>query len=278
MTKKTVYKTILEKRQRAQELRAFRPRNMTEGELMMSPDLEYIGGEFSTFDPELSRLMNVESALDSARDYMKKQLTGFGITPMNRISMEIACQVFDYVYENQKLALRAIMADSYGNIKAWNDLFDAVIDKLDADYKPREVGGFIDVKVIDSWSDTGAKVSKNIKSCAKLCYCRDGDITDVVRYRLYINRQIVNALHVKQSTDPMKMLIEMVKAFAHEYKHFLDLSMPNRGALGEQFVAAAAKMYSRDRVDYKKYRDNALEISAFKTGHMLCILDRPEKH
>lgn len=273
----TIYKTILEKRERARQLRAFRPSNMTEGELMLSPDLEYVGGEFSTFDSELSRLMNIESNADAAREHMKKQLSGSGATPMNKISMEIACQVFDCVYENQKLALRAVAADVNGDINAWNNLFETVIDKLDVIYKPRKIGRFLDVMVVDSWADIGLNIEENRTLCAKLLPRPDNVIENAVHYDLVINRKIVNRILVKKSTDPIKMLIEMVKSFSHEYKHFLDLSMPNRGALGEQFVAAAAKMYSGDITDYNKYRDNALEISAFQTEKMLCILDRSEK-
>ena len=273
-----VYKTILEQRQRARELHAFRPGNMSDDELAQSSDLEYIGGEFSTFDIELSRLMNSVSDMGAARDYMKQQITGPGMAKLDNFAAQLAFRVFECICQNQALTLRAIRADVIGDINAWNDLFQFVIDRLDSDYNPRKCGGFIDVMVIDSWADVDTKEYVRPMTVSQLCVRPDPVVENAVHYDLIINRQKVNDVNVNQSSDPAKLLIEMIKAFSHEYMHFLDYVMPNRGALGAQFAAAAKKIYASDRKDSKTYRDNPLEITAFKTAEMLRILDTPEKH
>lgn len=73
------------------------------------------------------------------------------------------------------------------------------------------------------------------------------------------SKKFANASPVEQQ---QMIFAEVFATFAHEFGHFIDITNPNRGALGAQISHIGEEIY--DKLTTEKYLSNPTEVSSYE--------------
>lgn len=267
---KKSFDVAIEKVRHAQKLRPFRPQNMSNAQLAASPDLDYIRGEFSTFDSNLSDMQRARATSDEICNYIHGHIAADGWAAFSDTITEYARFIWYLRNRYDDFAHAAMVAGVDGDVNAWRVYFEKMLVDLNAVFKPDNA--FVDIRVIDSWSDAG---------CDPEQYKYSGAITDIQKRpdgprsthcMITINRAVVANVVRLNKYNAQAMLAEMTASFAHEYMHCIDAFASNRGALGAQFVNAADKVYVSAHENISDYKYNPEEAAAEFAEEMILKL------
>lgn len=276
-TKKFTIDDFIARLEKAIELDAYRPRNLSLFEFAVSKDLYDIEGEFDTFAIGLAQAEK-EGDLDTVRE-MYNSLT------VNRFALakQFTHDWIRRLDANPELVKNARNAKSDEEIDAYNDLFVKLANDFCDDYNfPRN--SFV-VKVVKDWDSSDVKPSsKELQGFHGRSWTIDlpKDLSDEQKEHMKqeflkspetypLARQVslirVNIGKVKEHyKDKDEFFYAMMDVFTHEMHHGLDNWTPSLGALGPQVYNSDRKNYVSAGEDYEKYRKSATELSSYEIG------------
>ncbi len=213
---------------------SFRPKNMTREEFLGSPDLEYINGPFSTFDPDYSRLIkktftnphaimaqaifSMNATKDVAKEYLSE---------LNKLNNKY--KHIHSMFMRMALIISSEKYTGYLRLLTHNLIHNMTISAP----APH-------VFLIDSWDDvpsdiTPPKTKRDtlMGLCIRMRYQMDKTAT----YIILVHRPNIAKIYVKER---IPLHVAILGTLAHEFSHYVDCADPNRGALGAQYAAHLA--------------------------------------
>ncbi len=238
---------VIKRLQEAIAKDAFRPRNMTLHQFVRHPDFRYVNGEFSTFDPELSRQANGGMTPYELRRHLNK----------HKVNRNGLFSVVDqYITDWSELIAkypdeRAIVTESGadGDV-AW---YDEYCNRLAQEMRNKMgIQHHLLVRVFDSWADahntTGLDITNARSTSCGFCWW--GQITKPEKYRgtracvIYLDRQALyrKLQELANTRTKTGLYNEIMGCLAHEFGHFVDGAAPNKGALGAQLAHVANRI------------------------------------
>ena len=258
---------LLEWTFRAILLNRFRPKNMEFGSFVFSNDLDYISGEFDTFDLKLSQDLKNGVAHEKIRDQ-------FGSATTNRsiLAEQFANDWILRLGKHPKLVAAAKSAAPNERIAAYTKLFTALANDFCDDYHiPRSV---IVVKATNDeskFSETGYGrhvgmhyIPKSFRHMVKKSDLKNSAKSPFAQKLSYI---FVSPDRIAKRASPNNLFNAIIGVFVHEMNHALDYSMSRFGALGPQVNIADDKIYTS--TNEQEYIKSATERSSNKIEDVL---------
>ncbi len=234
----------------------YRPHNMRRFDFVASPDLDYVGGDVSTFDADLS--WAVRNGVD---DYSLRRLAAGNIVNLDEVVTKYASDWMT-ILQSHPIMVKQIMKNPQGIDK---EQLMWIFQTFVADMLKRQGIKYphLYVYVVDDWAEAPeGSVDKNVLNAdvsvgGFFKLFKTGD-SDVLKSIIVINR--ANQPH----KDNFDLFVKLINALAHEYGHFVDQIFPNRGMLGAQVETVGKKVYieGTQQEDVEKYHDNATEKSS----------------
>ncbi len=239
---------------------AFRPRNMRIFDFVASPDLDYVGDAFSTFDAKLSRAMKQEKNKDILRrrnaasvtnvDEVKQQYKNDWMAVLKSHPRYVR-QVIDNAHEMD--------ADRLSDI--FQILADDVLRRMGIEYE------WLYVYVVDDWQDApqGLVPPDILNARAKI-----GGF--YIPFKTVDSPLEKNAIVLNRSVHPrgnnFDLFIKLIDSLSHEFGHFIDDMFPQYGMLGAQINNIGSRIHQTGTEEGKQdlYHDNATEKSSFAIG------------
>ena len=228
----------------AQLKMGMKPGNMTVQQFADSDDLLFIRGEFSTFDPELSRLRRAAEANKDAMADLQKYAA-------NAVDVELLKSNAAFYQEN----LLRILASDESLLNSYRNF-----DNLSSTQKQRFLFNLLN----KHGSDLGIADNVDIKFVSSF----PDNPTGVALYRpingkptIQISESMIKQANGKTSMD---MLME---AATHEFGHFVD-DVSTKGVIGSQ-LTDAGRFFPKKADDiqgYLLYRNSPKEQSSFVIG------------
>lgn len=225
----------------------FRPRNMTLQQFVRFPDFKYVNGEFSTFDPELSRQANGGMSPYELRRHLNK----------NKVNRTGVFSVVDqYIADWVELIAkypdeRAIVTDSGadGDIALYDEYCCRLARKM------RDKMGIkhhLVVRVFDSWQNahdtTGLDITDARSTSCGFCWWGRIERPEKDKGKpccvIYLNRQTLykKLQELTKTSTKTGLYNEIMGCLAHEFAHFVDGAAPNKGSLGAQIAHIANRI------------------------------------
>lgn len=250
-------------------LNKYRPKNMEFADFVFSSDSDYVGGDFDTFDRELSMDIRNNESADKIRDK-------FNFATVNRFMMakQFANDWIRRLLKHPKLVKAAHMATFDKQPAIYNKLFQALINDFCDEYQmPRNT---IKVQVVNKWDD-----NMHLKTDAfHQTILPRTDNLGILNKKLPVSKLrphtsaektsliVLNVTKIRNSLKPKENLFDkMVSIFAHEIHHGLDELKPRFGALGSQIKEIDNKIY--DISNTKSYMSSATERSSYEIERQL---------
>lgn len=225
----------------ASRLDNFRPRDLSFEMFAMREDLQYVGGPFSTYNQELSKMWRERIDDDEIRFVIREEIQN----NLRPVAINYGEQVVRLMTKHEKLA-RAAQASLHSKHPEVLGLF---LHTLANDMK-FEYGLYdckLKVSVVDSWKRIPKHLWNSVDSDAFALIDFNGK-----KSWIYINRKTIFA-----DRDKKYKFNSIVAALLHEFGHFIDWYQPNSGALGSQKAVLDSGIY-----DEKQYEFNATEESS----------------
>ena len=228
----------------AQLKMGMKPGNMTVQQFADSDDLLFIRGEFSTFDPELSRLRRAAEANKDAMADLQKYAA-------NAVDVELLKSNAAFYQEN----LLRILASDESLLNSYRNF-----DNLSSTQKQRFLFNLLN----KHGSDLGIADNVDIKFVSSF----PDNPTGVALYRpindkptIQISESMIKQANGKTSMD---MLMEAV---THEFGHFVD-DVSTKGVIGSQLTDASRFFPKKadDLQGHLLYRNSPKEQSSFVIG------------
>lgn len=261
--------------EKAIKLNKFRPKNISLTQLAVSKDVDYINGEFDTFDRKLSQMVKNKEAPTKIR---KRFIAGTANIYLLR--KQFAYEWIQMLIKHKKLVVAARKANPDTAFDAYNKLlqllnqdfckkydchinFKIVTDWAQSDVKPRKAGW----AKTNGYQQSGYGLHlKNKMSMMKAHKMLDEfhkhPSTCPGAYRKAAVR--INITNVKKShPDKIDFFFTMLKIFVHETHHALDYIHPRKGALGPQIERIDASIYVHPEENIDEYYNSATEISSY---------------
>lgn len=255
---------------KAMNLNRYRPKNMKFTDFVFSNDLDYIGGDFDTFDLDLSRDLKNNTPDTQIRDKFDKATA-------NRFNL-IQQFVLDWslrLDKHPELVIAAKNSNDNNKIEAYTKLCTALANDFCDDYHlPHEA---INVEIINE--DNDSKISGYLKPAFRLpTVLRQSLTTEEIQAfnsapdsfpgAKKLSKIVMNMTTIeKHYPDKNYFFNKFISIFAHEMSHALDYLISRYGALGPQVSKADAKTYTtQDDVEYRK---SATKRVAFDVDEML---------
>lgn len=239
----------------AVEKDGFRPRDMSVYLFALSPDLNYVGGEFSTFDAKLSQMLKHGAPSKQIKKYMTDKTYNRRNVAAQYVSDFM--QILDADPDLQEIAIKC---GRTGSAREYSEVMEKIAHKL---CDKMGLSATLTVDVIDSWNDVRQYLpptDSDKYTFAKHCQMRTSE--GKMFYAVFLNRAMIYERKLKGQTDKA-LFYEMIANLAHEFGHFIDEAAPNKGALGAQKSAAGVLLYEQmnpDRED--EYHINPTEATS----------------
>ena len=271
---------LAQKIEKAIKLNKYRPKNLAIAELAVSTDLDYIGGDFDTFDSRINKMFKKKESPEKIRNYFKAATANIYV-----LAKQFSNDWIRRLNDHKDLADAARNADENTAVDAYNKLFEALTKDFCQKYNCYINSKVItdwatsDVKPKDGWDNTlgyqkpahGLDLPKNIskEDKSKLIeeFSKDPDKHPGSRRESYVRINITNTR--KKHPEPTDFFYTMISVFAHEMHHALDYQKPREGALGPQIEYIDAKTYTRPTENIKSYHKSATEISSHEIQYEL---------
>ena len=189
---------------KALKLNQYRPKNMSITQLAISDDMDYINGDFDTFDLQLSREIRNKNSLNIVKRYKK------AITNLHLLTKYFSDE---WIQELNKHIDLVRIAHNTNDKKAYNDLFNVLIKDF-CDKHNCVIDCNIVTKMPEGMSPDWLGGHKNGHVFINITRIKD------------LNKENDNFFWTMMST------------FIHEVHHGLDYSNPREGALGPQIYLA----------------------------------------
>ena len=266
-------KDLVENIKKAISLDRYRPKNMSITELAVSSDLNNIGGEFSTFDIDLSKMSKEPKNYSEIRERFK-----YGMVNLALLSKQFAKDWVRRLNNHKYLVNKARNANDENAINAYDDLFKALAKDFCDEYDCA-----VNVKVVDDWKkseygpkkgenktfgyqiilpaldvkcDSESEANKIYKEFMKNPYDYPGSyLKSIVR---------VNITNIRKA-HPEKddFFYFMIGCFVHEIHHGLDGLKPHENAVGSQYYFLDTKTHIDAADNLDEYIKSATEISSY---------------
>ena len=228
----------------AQLKMGMKPGNMTVQQFADSDDLLFIRGEFSTFDPELSRLRRAAEANKDAMADLQKYAA-------NAVDVELLKSNAAFYQEN----LLRILASDESLLNSYRNF-----DNLSSTQKQRFLFNLLN----KHGSDLGVTDNVNIEFVSSF----PDNTTGVARYThingkptIQISESTIKQANGKTSMD------KLMEAATHEFGHFVD-DVSTKGVIGSQ-LTDAGRFFPKKADDIQGhllYRNSPKEQSSFVIG------------
>ena len=265
---------------KAISLDQYRPKNLPITLFAVNKDLDYVNGEFDTFDRELSQMFKNNENPEKIRDKFKA-----GTVNVYMLAKQFSADWIRRLNNHKDLVDAARNADEENVIDAYNKLFDA----LTKDFC-KEHDCHIDSRAITDWETSYVKPNGRYditggfhKHAFSVAYPQNISETEKKKlvneflkdpekhpnaYKSSVVR--VNITNVKKHhPDKNDFFYSVISVFAHEIHHALDYQKPRQGALGPQIQYIDNATYVSADVDDKAYHESATEISSYAIDHEL---------
>ena len=238
----------------------YKPGNQTLGDFIFSPDLESIGGEYSTWNSELSKLK---------KDVVTKQANGEDATQALAKLRSAASDAVDarLIEQNAvfyKENIARILASDEDLLKQFNNF-----ENLSHGEKERFIRTFInrqgtnlgvsedvEISLISKFPDDPEKIG--------MC-CGVNNVTG--KRIIYISEDNL----IKAGKGSAKN--GLIAAPSHEYGHFVDGVDPNKGVLGSQVSDISKNFYGKTSnktlEGWLTYTSRPTEKSSFPIGYIV---------
>ena len=291
------------KMEKAVQLDQYRPKNMSIVQLAISDDLEHIGGDFSTFDKKLSRMIKNNEKPEVIRERFKggthnvyllaKQFSADWIRRLNKHKdlVDIARKTGEeYFADAQNVWVDSIekYPETIQNtseekiIATYNKLFEALNKDFCEEYDCE-----IDAKLVKDWDTADEQLSDPTTNgfqskVYSISYPQDLPeeeqkkikeefLKDYKNHPNTIRKSIVrvNFSRLAYKSKPEDLFYVLISVFAHEMHHALDFLQPRQGVLGPQIERIDDKIYVQHKDDEKAYHASATEISSYEIEHEL---------
>lgn len=262
--------------ERAIKQNMHRPKNMSIAQLAVSSDLDYIGGQFNTFDSELSQMVKHKENPTSIRTkfqgatanlhYLAKQFSNDWIRRLNN---------------HADLVTAVRNADDSIAAEAYDYLFWVLTQDFSKEYN----GIQIHSRVVTDWSKSDIRPSDNnavgghVRRTGTFLRTKNMSEVDVQRLTMDCeknpdNHKVslvrVNITNVKKAfPNPDDFFYAMIGTYAHEMHHALDALNPREGALGPQVAQIDKDTFIPIGTDKEQNFASATEISSYTIGNTL---------
>ena len=256
------------------QLDQYRPKNMSIIQLATSDDLDYIGGEFSTFDINLSQMIKNKESPESIRNRFKQGLQNLYI-----LSKQFGKYWIDELNKHEKLVKKAHKSNTKNTIDIYQELFNVLTDDFCKKHKCK-----IETKIVTDWETSDVKPIGDLKiinACSQRVYTISIS-SDVPEYKkekilkeFYKNPAVypgafpqtlirVNITVIKNNhPEPNDFFHKMLAIFVHEIHHALDIEQPRHGAIGPQIEKIDKNTYVQYITNANAYAASATEISSY---------------
>ena len=271
---------LITKITKAISLDKYRPKNLPITLFAVDENLDYINGEFDTFDVELSQMVKNGENPEKIRNKFKA-----GTVNIYVLAKQFSADWIRRLNNHKDLVDAARSASEENIIDAYNKLFAALTKDFCKEYDCH-----INSKVITDWKNSDVKPDggydntdgfyRNSYSIAYPSHISEIEKKDLVdeflkdpekhqnAYKSTLVR--VNISNVKKHhPDKNEFFYSMVSVLAHEIHHALDWQKPRQGALGSQIEQIDKNTYVSAHADLEAYRKSATEISSFEIDHEL---------
>ena len=271
---------LIEKITKAISLDQYRPKNLPITLFAVNKDLNYINGEFDTFNRELSQMFKNNENPEKIRDKFKT-----GTVNVYMLAKQFSADWIRRLNNHKDLVDSARNANKQNIIDAYNKLFDALTKDFCKEYDCH-----IDSRVITDWENSDVKPNGGYditdgfhKQTFSVAYPQNISETEKKElvneflkdpekhpnaYKSSVVR--VNITNVKKHhPDKNDFFYSMVSVLAHEIHHVLDYQKPRQGALGPQIQYIDHATYVPAHINDKAYHESATEISSYEIDHEL---------
>lgn len=271
---------MIEKLEKAISLDKYRPKNLPITRFAMDKDLDYVKGDFCTFDNTLSKYDKNNVDPKKIREHFGRKI----------INVDVLAKQFtkDWLHrlKNHKDLIDNIRyADEASLIDAYNKLFKALAQDFYDEY-----GVITEPILVKDWDSSDIKNDKILK---------DSDGFGVTRYAIKIDDRLpeseqkkiekefdkapqnhpdsfklyqirLNFTNIRKThKNSYKIFCLAMCSFVHEMHHALDRMNARQGALGPQIATIDFKIYTDYSIDEKAYCQSATEKSSYKIGSAL---------
>ncbi len=224
-TTKKSYKQGIDRIVLADQLDKYRPQNMPIDMFQQSPDLEYIGGPFSTFDVHLSQMLHDGVNTANIEDYIIEHMPNF-----NNVVIQYVRDLLDISDQFSEICTHIRENIRHAPLKTLNKFFDTLTQEMN------QRMGITDQKIITSVIDSWDMLPPAPRDADQILgQCRCIRINQELVTLLIIHRGNLAALTSPQIQD--SLYIAMIMTFMHEFSHYVDFAAPNRGTLGAQIAS-----------------------------------------
>lgn len=250
---------------RALELDMYRPRDLPIFEFIMSPNLESVEGEFSTFNSKLARMMR-----DGADDDILRKYAYDNTHNLVEVSVNLLRAFTKSVDKHRDLFDSLCEIGANVDVKMWNKFFITIASDVGEQFNiPDDVGLY--VRVIDSLENAPQDIRDRHSPDDKWLGYEDevklSTKPGMKYHEICINRKnIIELFEKKNGRAPggVELMRTMMSTFAHEFGHFIDKAIPNRGAVGPQKMSIAKKTHVGFEESKQAYRQNPTEKSSYE--------------
>ena len=292
---------LAERLEKAIKLDQYRPKNMNLVQLALSKDLDYVGGDFDTFDGELNKMFKDKADPEKIRNRFKagtaniytleKQFSADWIQRLKNHKdlvdaarkageeniADVRNQWAENVMNHSAEDMANITPSEEKILNAYNDLFYA----LSRDFCD-EYNCIIDAKLVKDWATSDKRPEDltlsgfhsprrfleltNDMSDAEKQKQKEEFLKDPNNHPNSKKMSIVrvNLSYIANTTNPKDLFAALISSFAHEMHHALDYQNARQGALGPQISLIDAKTYVSHGKDKKAYFSSASEISSYE--------------
>lgn len=241
---------MIKKLELAIKLDKYRPRDLFIEMFAIHTDLEYVGGEFSTYNPHLAKMMRDTVAPQQILDEILMDIH----TSCLQVAEQYALDWQYVIRKNQIMMMHAKKQGKTGNKDAMELFLDSITQDMLALYGIP--GNLLAVKVVDSWNQVPKHMRNNLD---KQAYAILTTFKGTSYAEIHIHRQRI--YNNSRETDKF---CRVISALAHEFGHYIDEIKPNRGALGEQ-KAYLGNLFD----DVADYEDKPTEESSACIGEIV---------
>lgn len=270
---------LITKFKKAIALYNYKPKNLHMALFATSKDLDYIGGEFSTFDRNLSQMAKNKEETHKIQERFK-----YGMTNNNLLSRQFS----DYWISLLKKHCKLINVIRNTNPDYIMDAYNVLLHVLNYEFC-KYYNCIIDTKIVSDWELSDIKPETNQDTYSALhgngtVLHLNANIPEHERIRITeefkkdpknhpngIKTSVVriNFSNCKKGNiTPEQLFIKIMVDCAHEMQHALDYQYPNLGMLGCQIHHLDQQTYVLD-INKKEYWKSATEISSYTIGKEL---------
>lgn len=263
---------LVSKMEKALHLDKYRPKNLPIPLFAISQDLEFVNGEFDTFNPVLNKMFkNNEDPKKIRQRFMAATIN------MSLLAKQFSADWIRRLRKHPDLVIAARNTNDENAIEAYNNLFEALVD----DFSKENNNIQIHAQVVPDWRHSDIKPQAGSEDFSSgISHFTYGvvlyvDMSEEERkkiskdyekhpknYPLSLVR--INIANVRKKTTPDDFFYMMISLFAHEMHHALDAQQPRLGALGPQVAEIDRKIYIPPVQGEQDYFESATEMSSYE--------------